>query len=221
MAETNLFPPFTHAVDNSQYYFRLLLKSMSEPGHIINISEKLAEDIDSQPELIFPEQTPIHPSTWMITQALFDNACSVYLSKTLSDARFIHSLQFYTDVHVTDRPLEANFAIINLDEFLSLQPFRTGDLEKPHESATLIIQVENIKHTPTTAIEHTLPISLSGPGIQDQQSIVINGFSAEHFQLLTDNRALYPCGVDIIFTTATRFLALPRSTSLSIDKSEA
>lgn len=54
-----------------------------------------------------------------------------------------------------------------------------------------------------------------GPGIQSVTEIAPIGLPETFLRLWTENRALFPRGVDIVLTSGRRFLCLPRTTKIT------
>nr|AHG53036.1 COG3625 Uncharacterized enzyme of phosphonate metabolism [uncultured bacterium B3TF_MPn1] len=189
---------FENPVQDAQVVFRALLKSMSEPGTRGTINSVEFSEVESG--------TQIYASTWAIAQALFDYDTSIYLSADMQSDVLAKSIQFQTDAHITDRPESANFALISMKEMTDLTCFNAGTLEAPHESCTVIIQVEGFNEKNTFQIR--------GPGIKDSRSISIDGLTQRQHDMIMANQQLYPCGVDLIFCAPTEFIALPRTTRL-------
>jgi alpha-D-ribose 1-methylphosphonate 5-triphosphate synthase subunit PhnH len=50
-----------------------------------------------------------------------------------------------------------------------------------------------------------------GPGIAGESAVAVGGLGADFWQAWACNHALFPCGVDIVFTAGSQLLALPRS----------
>lgn len=204
MSELNLLPAFEDTVEQSQAYFRFLLKAMSEPGTIID-TDKFNIDT-SKLDLSKATNTSqqVFSSTWEIMQAVLDSDCTIYLSPILAEPTLIQSIQFYTDATITDTTKNADFAFLTLAELTTTDEFNSGTLEAPHHSCTMVIQVNNITHNPQ--------LILSGPGIKTSKSIEIENLSPEQTRQIENNHRNYPCGLDFIFTTPKQIMALPRST---------
>ena len=79
--------------------------------------------------------------------------------------------------------------------------FAIGTPEHPNRSATLIVDSAPLSQTGA---------KLTGPGIKDQARLSLPELNA--FQA---NRALFPLGLDFIFTCTRHVAALPRTTEVS------
>jgi alpha-D-ribose 1-methylphosphonate 5-triphosphate synthase subunit PhnH len=89
----------------------------------------------------------------------------------------------------------------------SLNQFSLGTQEYPDRSATLILEVAEL--------EGGKQLALTGPGIKSIQMISPIGLPETFLRLWTDNRAIFPRGVDIILTAGSRFVCLPRTTKIT------
>lgn len=203
MVNLALLDTFTNKVEVSQKVYRRLLKAMSEPGKIVDVSFVTKKYLSQSDDV----DLLVYPSVWAIAQSLLDSDCKVYVSPRLSQQTFTQSLSFYTDVAMTNNKKDASFAFITIDELDdSLHEFHVGGLETPHESCTFIVQTPEITKNPQ--------LTLTGPGIERVKRVGIDGLTEAHIQLLQSNHRLYPCGVDFIFCAPEKVLGLPRSTSL-------
>ncbi len=198
MTSIQLLSAFENPVQDAQVVFRALLKSMSEPG---TPGTTNSMDLPGM-----GPDTQIHASTWAIAQALFDYDTSVYLSANMHTESLAKSIQFQTDAGITEHIENADFAIISIEELTDLTRFNPGSIEAPHESCTLVIQVQGFNET--NAFE------IRGPGIKGSRMISIDGLTKTQHDMIMANQQLYPCGVDLIFCAPTEFIALPRTTRL-------
>ena len=94
---------------------------------------------------------------------------------------------------------KAQFALGAWDD-LPLAEFAPGTAEYPDRSATLIVEMPDLTNDG--------PV-LRGPGIKDQAQLSLPETAA--FQR---NTALFPLGLDFIFTCGDRLAGLPRSTRI-------
>ena len=197
----DLLEPLENLVDDSQRVYRQLLKALSEPGLCLNTDVTHSTCNET-----------VHMSTWAIAQTLLDHDCLVYVSDTLSHPEFLNSLTFYTDCRMTKNTNDADFAFLTLAELQSLDSFSNGTVEAPHESATLVIQVDAMGMDNQS---HTQQYLLSGPGIPSERALSIADLTNRQVQLLQDNHKQYPCGVDILFCSEQQVCGLPRSTEIT------
>jgi alpha-D-ribose 1-methylphosphonate 5-triphosphate synthase subunit PhnH len=102
----------------------------------------------------------------------------------------------------------ASFAVINqLDTDLVLKDFALSTAEFPERSSTLLIELPALSGGPN--------LEWRGPGIANAQRVSLQGLTADFWLQWQTNQALFPQGVDIIFTCGSSVLGLPRTTSVS------
>jgi alpha-D-ribose 1-methylphosphonate 5-triphosphate synthase subunit PhnH len=94
---------------------------------------------------------------------------------------------------------KAHFAYGTWDA-LPLDTFPLGSSDYPDRSATLIVELPELTNSGAV---------LRGPGIKDQAHLSLPAIAP--FQR---NAALFPRGLDFIFTCGDRLAALPRSTRI-------
>ncbi|MGG3624294.1 phosphonate C-P lyase system protein PhnH [Bacillus gobiensis] len=86
---------------------------------------------------------------------------------------------------------------------------RTGTLENPHESATLLLAVESFSEEAVKGQK----LILRGPGIQHSCEIHITGFSIDWLEERKRINGEFPIGIDMILVSrAGEVLAIPRTT---------
>jgi len=84
---------------------------------------------------------------------------------------------------------------------------RLGDLINPHQSATVVVEVETI----TSSKE----LALTGPGIQDEHHIAIVT-DTDFVPLRADKNVEYPLGIEMCFIDDNHnLLVLPRTTTIT------
>jgi len=119
-------------------------------------------------------------------------------------------LRFHAGVRLVQDPADADFALIT--EPASMPPltmFAHGDLRYPDRSATLIIQVEDFRGNAGKRF--------AGPGIRDVEQLLIEGLPGEFWQQRAAMSTQLPLGVDLIFISGQRMVALPRTTRVLED----
>lgn len=80
-----------------------------------------------------------------------------------------------------------------------------GTLESPDSGATLLIEVAALG-------SGALALELAGPGIAVRRELRLDGLHPDWLLHRDDWTAAFPLGIDILFTDATRIVALPRTT---------
>ena len=99
------------------------------------------------------------------------------------------------------------FAVGDWDALMPLSGYPVGTPEYPDRSTTLIVECDELEADGAT---------LRGPGIKSEATL-----SLPETRAFQSNRALFPLGLDFIFTCGDRLAALPRSTEVSRSSSEA
>lgn len=177
---------FTEAPVQAARAFRAVLEAMARPGRIETVSGATPP-------------APLSPAAGTLLLTLADPETPVYLapSHDLPDVR--DWITFHTGAPLTG-PQEAVFAVGQWSALLPLQAYRIGLSEYPDRSATLIVEMPEVK--PGAHI-------LSGPGIRDRASLHLPAVTP--FQ---DNARLFPLGLDFYFTAGDKLAALPRTTKV-------
>ncbi|MDJ0930018.1 phosphonate C-P lyase system protein PhnH [Breoghania sp.] len=189
---------FLRPVFDSQSVFRIVLDALARPGQVKPLAART-----SPPK-------PLPPLAVDITAALADQETSVYLCPALAKAKTPAGwLRFQTGASVTANPAEADFVIAASPQTLPpLSQLAVGMPDYPDRSATVIVAVPSF--------DGGLPVTLSGPGIKNQQAFAPDGVSLPLWQQLVANHALYPRGIDVIFVSGEAIAGLPRSTQIEI-----
>jgi alpha-D-ribose 1-methylphosphonate 5-triphosphate synthase subunit PhnH len=175
--------------------FRTCLEAMSRPGRIIALA----------PDLCAP--SPLLPTSAAILLTLADFE-TTYWTDLIGDAASAADtyLRFHSGARRTDAPAAADFALItDVTAMPRWAQFKTGTLEYPDRSTTIICQVRQLAPD-----GHTF----SGPGIKDTIAFRASPEPPAFRTQLSDNRATFPCGVDLLFATETHIASLPRSAVL-------
>lgn len=90
--------------------------------------------------------------------------------------------------------------------------YKLGSLSHPEMSSTLIVGIQDFNQA-----DAAVRISLSGPGIQTNTQLVLNGLHVDWLHLRNRQCAAFPIGNDYIFYSERALMALPRSTKLEFD----
>ena len=187
---------FAHPVFDSQRNFRELLQAMARP-----IAPRAMP-------VLAPAPAPILPASMAALLTLCDADTTLWLQQS-NDAVATH-LRFHAGVRLVQDPADADFALIT--EPASMPPltmFAHGDLRYPDRSATLIIQVEDFRGNAGKRF--------AGPGIRDVEQLLIEGLPGEFWQQRAAMSTQLPLGVDLIFISGQRMVALPRTTRVLED----
>jgi alpha-D-ribose 1-methylphosphonate 5-triphosphate synthase subunit PhnH len=146
--------------------------------------------------------SPLDPSTVAVCLTLIDLDTPLWADAAAAPA--LDYLRFHCGCPLAE-PQAAAFALIAKGGALPpLDAFPVGQPEYPDRSATLIVQVAGL-------IEGR-GRTLAGPGIDGAARLDIAGLDDGFWPAWADNLALFPLGVDAIFTAGDRVAALPRTT---------
>jgi alpha-D-ribose 1-methylphosphonate 5-triphosphate synthase subunit PhnH len=92
-----------------------------------------------------------------------------------------------------------------------LAEVKTGDLEYPERSATIVCLVTGL----ATETGRGVRLMLAGPGIEDERELSVDGIDAVAVAAIQETNSLPPLGVDLVLVTPDgRFACLTRYTRL-------
>lgn len=187
---------FDEPVFQAQTVFRKLMEAMSRPGTIETI------DVPVTPP------APLSPAAAAIALSLCDHETPVWLSAGLGKSAVPQWIAFHTGAPITREKSEARFAFVEPGVAIaSFGLFAGGTQEYPDRSTTLIVEV--------AGFDSGRRLDLSGPGIQQTTTISVAGLPEHFLRQWAENRALFPRGVDVVFVSGERFLALPRTCKIA------
>jgi alpha-D-ribose 1-methylphosphonate 5-triphosphate synthase subunit PhnH len=181
---------FADSVHDSQGVFRCLLDAFAYPGRIVDF----AADLEGP--------APLAPATAAILLALLDHDTPLFLSDSLDRPDVRDFVRFHAGARLAASPDGAAFAALQASELLPLDRFEIGTDLYPDRSATIVVQVE--------ALAGGAPTVWRGPGIADANEVAITSLPAGLWAAWRANNALFPCGVDLVFTSGRAAIALPR-----------
>lgn len=184
--QTALSGGFADVARDAANAFRPLLQAMARPGEIRPIRGATGP-------------APLSEAAATVIATLCDPDTPLWLAPSVDQPAIREWIAFQTGAPLV-APERARFALGRWEEF-SLDAFATGTPDYPDRSATLIVELERLNNTGAR---------LTGPGIADEA--VLNLPERAAFQA---NHALFPLGLDFIFTCGQRVAALPRSTQVS------
>lgn len=194
-AQAMISPGFLDPVFQSQTAFRALLSALSEPGMLQRVVAEITP----------PEGLDIATATALLTLA--DYETPVWLPEALRDGPAGAWLRFHCGAALVDDPAEAAFAVIDsAADGPKLAAFNPGNDQFPDRSTTVFVQC--------AALDGGAGFSLSGPGILGSRSIAPQGLHPGFTEELSENSALYPLGVDVVFAHGDSLIGLPRSTQI-------
>lgn len=186
MQATALAGGFDNPAIGSAHAFRSVMEAMARPGTIQSIQ-------GAEP----PAPLSIAAGTILLT--LCDTDTPVYLAGKADTDDVRKWLAFHTGAPLVG-PSHAMFAVGDWDALMPLNVFPIGTSEYPDRSTTLIVECPTLE---------AKGAELKGPGIKAQAALSLPETKA--FQA---NRALFPLGLDFIFTCGGQLAALPRSTEV-------
>ena len=187
---------FAHPVFDSQRNFRELLQAMARPA-----APRAVPVLAAAP-------APILPATMAVLLTLCDADTAVWLQQP-NDEVASH-LRFHAGVRLVQEPADADFALITAPPSMPpLSLFAHGELRYPNRSATLIVQVDGF--------DDNVGRRFAGPGIRDVEQLAIEGLPTGFWQQRAAMSAQLPLGVDLIFISGERMVALPRTTRVLED----
>ena len=169
----------------SAWGFRAAMGAMARPGDILTVSGAQAP-------------VPVSVAASVLLLVLCDPETPVWLAPSHDSAELRRWIAFHTGAPVVETRGEAAFALGTWDSLVPLRDFRIGTPEYPDRSATLIVEMDDLKAEGAV---------LTGPGIKDAARLSLPDVAA-----LKGNRGLFPLGVDFFLTCGDRLAALPRST---------
>lgn len=189
---------FGDAVTQSQAVFRAVMDAMARPGSVHSLSVELAPP------------PPLTPELAAIVLALADHEAPVWLDSVLAQAADVGAyLRFHTGARIVEAPQEAAFALVT--DAVALPPFAAfaqGTDAYPDTSTTLVMAVQRLDDDEGASGA----FALEGPGIAGRSHLAVAPVAADLTVRLRANRALFPRGIDCIFTAAGKIAAIPRST---------
>jgi alpha-D-ribose 1-methylphosphonate 5-triphosphate synthase subunit PhnH len=183
---------FAEPVLAAQSTFRTVMDAMARPGIVRRLAGIAAP-------------TPLLPTTTAIALTLLDYETPFWLDAPLAAApdvaRFI---SFHTGARLTTEPADAAFAFVAAPATAPpFAMFAQGSGEYPDRSTTLVLQVARLAEG--------VGMTLRGPGIAGARRLAASPLPADFFDQLAENRAQFPCGIDILLAANDAVAGLPRS----------
>lgn len=181
-------------VFDGQAIFRALMEAFAEPGTVAEFGARIAAP------------RPLVPAAAAILAALADGDTPVWMAESHDGSEAAARwLRFQTGAPVTADPAEAAFALlVQGDDATRWSRFPRGTPDYPDRSAMLLL--------PVSSFAGGAPLVLAGPGISTERRIAAIGLPAGFVDVLAENRAGFPLGIDLVLVCGTSALALPRST---------
>ncbi len=191
MQSYDLIPAFTDPVAESQNVFRILLKALSEPGQIHELSQTI-------------QLVQLNQASYAIALTLLDNSTTVWLSPALADTKIKQNLAFHCGCKFVAEPGQAMFAFITAADIEVFSKLATGTDRDPEFSCTAIVQINELN----TGVQRIW----AGPGIKDHKKVALD--IDQKFWSIRAQKNEFPRGIDIFFIAKNQVLGLPRSTRI-------
>ena len=171
-----------------QSVFRSTMNAFSYPGRIFKLGS------ESSPAAVLSLMASL-----LDNQVTLSDGCGCLPQKfiNLTDAKIAPSM-------------DADFVILSGVDPDRSQPFKSGTLSNPEESATLVLIVNDFN------TGQGFEMILEGPGVLGTQSVQVEGLDQAWISIRNEQCASFPLGVDYIFCSETSIFALPRSTQVHL-----
>ncbi|PST20763.1 phosphonate C-P lyase system protein PhnH [Mesorhizobium plurifarium] len=195
MDKAGIEPGFANPVFDSQDTFRRILDACAYVGRIQQLSCEA------------PAIGPLGPAAISVCLTLADFDTPIWLDPASDQKSVRDFLGFHCGVPFTGAVEASAFAVVTDPARMPrLTHFRVGTELEPQRSTTVLIQVPSFTGGPA--------VRWSGPGIQHDIAMTIDGLPAWFWEEWQGNHELYPLGVDVLFTSDRAVVALPRSISV-------
>lgn len=193
---STLTPGLADPAHDAQRLFRAILDATSHPGRVVSLPAAPAG----------PGALSAAATACLLTLA--DRDTPVWLAETFDRPEVRDFLRFHAGAPIVAERAEATFAVLASAAPQPFESFNLGTDADPDRSATLIVEVPDLRGGPTR--------QWHGPGIDGRAAVAIAGLSGDFWQDWAANHGLFPCGVDIVFTAGTELCALPRSVAVEV-----
>ncbi|MBY5934702.1 phosphonate C-P lyase system protein PhnH [Tateyamaria omphalii] len=185
MDHASLSGGFADPPQQSAVAFRGIMQAMARPGTICDVSGAVA-----------PAPLSVAAGTALLT--LCDPDTGVHLAGVCDTREVRDWITFQTGAPFVAAEV-ADFVVGRWDD-IPLSALKIGTPEYPDRSATVVVEMPDLRAECAT---------LTGPGIKERAALNLPNVAA--FQR---NAALFPLGLDFIFTYGAQMAALPRSTKV-------
>lgn len=194
MSPTVLAPGFTDAPHDAQRLFRGVLDAFSHPGRIVELRDAPAG----------PGTLSTAAIGFLLTFA--DRETPLWLEAGIDKQEVRDFLRFHAGAPIVQAREAATFGVIVAGGGEPFAGFAIGTDTYPDRAATLVIEVP--------ALDGGQPAIWRGPGIDGEVRVAIDGLGDGFWPAWSANHALFPCGVDLVFASGSRLIALPRSVAV-------
>lgn len=195
MLSHDLGAGFADPVVDAQAVFRAILDALANPGTPQKLVSMSGTSAALTSELV---------STLL---TLTDHDTTIWLSPALDVDAVKGFVGFHTGATVVSDPVKANFAFVARgDAMPELGRCNLGTQEYPDRSTTIIAEVPELTGG--------AKLVLRGPGIRETQAISPVGLPHDFVVQWSENRELFPRGVDLLLVAGGQVMGLPRSTRI-------
>lgn len=193
-------PVYTPEEAQSRETFLALLRGLSYPGR--------------KQALPLPQDTSTTRALAVIGTALLDLETTYFVAPgneplmaqlTLTGARAVDSAHAAYQFYPTLKQ-DADLTLI--------EPAPIGDMQNPDKAATLIIGCQ------LAPVEAATSFTLTGPGIQTQQTLDVAGIAPAFWALRQQRFSQYPLGWDVFLVAGSQVVGLPRTTIIGQEGNE-
>ncbi|WP_028025689.1 phosphonate C-P lyase system protein PhnH [Enterovibrio calviensis] len=192
---------FESPVHDAQQVFRELMEAMSRPGKRVSLNYSAQFGTTSR-------------AATQVLLTLADNVTNLWFSRHFKgDEALVENVRFHCSAPLTEHKADSVFALAKCSELENFDGFNVGSEHYPDRSTTLIVEVESLTEGDA--------LTLSGPGIQSTTQTKVKGLSPLFLSALVTKRSQFPHGIDILFTSGSDVVALPRSTEVALENEEA
>jgi alpha-D-ribose 1-methylphosphonate 5-triphosphate synthase subunit PhnH len=199
MERVTLEGGFADPVFGAQANFRAVMDALANPGQVQALSAPVEAPAGLAPELA------------TIALTLCDHDTLVWLDPSLAESEAVVAwLRFHTAAPPTTDPADAHFALISDPSAVpALERFALGTQEYPDRSTTIVLMLP--------ALSGGDELTLRGPGIADHRHISPVQLPQDFLEQWTNNRSLFPRGVDLLLVAGSEAIGLPRTTSIAME----
>lgn len=181
--------------------FRAILEATARPGAL------------RRPPAFVADPAPLSQAATAVVFALSDQDAPVWLAPRLrEDPTLTRRLRFECGAALAESPDQAAFLLGDWEALEAVLPAaRRGTPERPDLSATMVVETQGLSDAPAPG--HAVGLALAGPGVAPDTAaeLWIDGVDMRFTRFLAENRAAFPCGIDVILTANEQLAAAPRS----------
>ncbi|CAI1701901.1 phosphonate C-P lyase system protein PhnH [Serratia proteamaculans] len=191
----SLLTGFAQPIEQSQQAFRLILKALSEPGHIVTLPDS-------------PAWGALNAASTAALLTLADQETPIQLCLALESEQVLTNIRFHSGAPLANNAEEVCFAVFDAQlQAADLQALPHGSEISPEFSTTVVIQLDSL--------DQGTALRLTGPGIE-QQRVISPSLPPVLLDYLINRPQRFPLGLDFLLTCGERLLALPRTTHVEV-----